>query len=537
VRRYGILVWPVALATGLAAEAIAYGWRDPTRWVPDLLVGWTFIACGLVATAKRPTSRSGFLTAATGLTWFLPNFAGLSGALGGAAASTLFWHRGPLVHLVLTHPEGRTRSPLTRAAIVVGYAAALVSPVWRSEAATVVIAAFLVVVSVRGYLGSVGPARRAYRFALVAAIALAILLAAEALVRLSGPSPAENSVLLLAYEVAIGAIALALTAGLLTAPWERADVTDIVVELGQARSGALQDRLSRALGDPTLEVGYWVADQGRFVDADGRALDAPDPDSGRSRTLLERDGEPIAVIVHDPSVLRDPGLVQAVSSAAKLGASNARLQADLRSRQAEIRASRRRILEAADEERSRLERRLHESVQGRLLELRSTLRQARTTADEHTATAIQKTEEQLARTQEDLRRFARGIHPPELAAEGLAGAFSTLAKDFPLPLDLTFPERRIPPKIESCAYFVCLEALTNVAKHARASRARVSVDRDGRSVTVIVEDDGVGGADPAGSGLRGLADRVETLNGTLRVQSPVGHGTHVTATIPVDAAM
>jgi signal transduction histidine kinase len=437
---------------------------------------------------------------------------------------------------VLTYPEGRTRSPLTRAAIVVGYAAAVLSPIWRHEAATIVLAVLLVAVSVRGYRGSVGPARRAQRFALVAASVLGILLAGEALIRLSGPSPGENSSMLLAYDVTIGAIAIALTVGLLIAPWERADVTDLVVELGQTRTGALQGQLSRALGDPTLEIGYWVAEQGGFVDAEGRALTSPDPDSGRSRTLVERDGEPIAVILHDPTVLRDPGLVQAVSSAAKLGASNARLQADLRSRQAEIRASRRRILEAGDEERSRLERRLHDGVQRRLVELASMLRRVRGSADERTTTLLGEAEARLATTQEDLRRFAHGIHPPELAAHGLAGAMSSLAKDYPVPLDVVIPQRQMPPRVESCAYFVCLEALTNVAKHAGASRARVSVHREGGSVTVIVEDDGMGGADPAGWGLRGLSDRVETLNGTLRVQSPVGHGTRVTAIIPVDAA-
>ena len=529
MRLLRLFLFAAGVAIGVMAESVQFGWRDPGRWVPDLLVGWAFIACGLIVMPRHPGGRIASLMMATGFTWFLPNLAGISVV----ATNTLFWHRGPLVQLVLTYPEAHTTSWLTRTAVSVGYAAAVFYAIWQSEPATIAIAVLLIAASIHAHRALAGAARRAHRFSLTATASLGVVLIGEAIVRLSGPTQGATDAMLLAYEAVLCAIAIDLTIGLLVRPWERMDVTDLVVELGRMRTATLRDELSRALGDPSLEVGYWVTEQRRFLDADGHALDGEDIDPQRPRTLVERDGEPIAVIIHDPAVLTDPGLVRAVESATKLGAANARLRADVRARQAETRASRRRIVGAADEERGRLERRLHDTVQRRLDELGATLRKARRSAGERSGVVIDETEAHLERTQQDLDRFARGIHPHELATDGLAGALGSLAKDFPFLLDVTAPRGGMPTEIESCVYFVCLEALTNVAKYADASRASISVDRDGESVIAIIEDDGVGGADPAaGSGLRGLADRVEALGGTLQVGSADGRGTRVTAIIP-----
>jgi signal transduction histidine kinase len=537
MRLLRLFIVAAGLAVGVIAESVLFDRSDPARWLPDLLVGWSFIACGMIVMPRHPGSRSGVFMLATGFLWFLPNFAGLTErTVGAAAAYTLFWHRGPLVQLVLTYPDGRNPSSLTRAAVLVGYVAAVWYPIWQSELATLVLAVLLLVVTVRDQLRSAGPGRRAHRFSVVAATALCLVVGGEAIVRASGPPAGATDVMLVAYEAVLVAIAVGLTVGLVTRPWERTDVTDLVVELGRGRAATLRGELSRALGDPTLRVGFWIAEQERFVDADGSELDTRDEDQERSQTLVERDGEPIALIVHDPTVLTDPGLVRAVAAATKLGASNARLQADVRARQAELRASRRRIVGAADEERSRLERRLHDTVERQLDALKVTLSRAREAAGERTKASLDETEAQLERTQQDLHRFARGIHPHDLAERGLAGALTSLASGLPFPVDVSARADRLPSEVESCVYFVCLEALTNVAKYARASRVRVSIDRDGRGLTVFIEDNGVGGADPAaGSGLRGLADRVEALGGTLHVESPDGRGTRVTADIPVSS--
>jgi signal transduction histidine kinase len=535
MRRITFLLWPASVALGVLSESAQYGWGDPAHWVPDLVVGWTFIACGLIATVWRRQSWSGWLLAATGYAWFIPNFAGMGPTnLSQGAAYALFLHRGPLFHLLLTYPTGRTSLRPTRWAVVVGYGAAVIYPVWNDDWAAIALSVLLVVVSVHQYGHSVGPNRRARRVALSAAIALGFLLAGEAIFRLASSAGTAADVLLDAYEVMLGAVAVGLTAGLLSASWERAAVTDLVVELGEVRSGTLRDQLTRALGDPSLQVGYWLPETAGFVDAEGRPIQLPDPGSDRSTTVIERDGQPTAVLVHDPAVLGDPGLIEAVASAAKLAAANARLQAEVRARLAEIRASRQRILEAGDEERGRLERRLQQGAERRLVELADTLSGAgASVVSGGTSERIAQSESQLARTQEELRRLARGIHPRALSEQGLAGALAMLADDSTLPVDLAVAAIGIPPNVAACAYFVCSEALANVAKYASASRVKISVSSSEGVVTVQVRDDGVGGADASrGTGLQGLIDRVETLGGTLAVESPPGGGTRLVAVIP-----
>jgi signal transduction histidine kinase len=243
----------------------------------------------------------------------------------------------------------------------------------------------------------------------------------------------------------------------------------------------------------------------------------------------------MAVLVHDPAVLGDQGLVDAVASATKLAAANVRLRADVRARLFELSESRRRIIAAGDEERGRLERRLGDGAQRRLADLEGTLREARKNSASAEATErIAQAQVQLVRAREELQRLARGIHPRELSEHGLASALAALAADFPIPVELSVCDGAAPEGVESCAYFVCSEALSNVAKYASASRVRISVTISaGGGIAVEIEDDGIGGVDPAaGTGLRGLADRVEALGGTFTVLSRPGRGTRLTAVIP-----
>jgi signal transduction histidine kinase len=534
VRQRG-LVGLAGVALGLTAEWVGFGWDDPRHWIPDLAVGWTFIGCGLIASRRRPESRTGPLLAATGFAWFVWNFAGVGvAAVAWLAAHLVYLHRGPLVQLVLTYPSGRPASRLVRAAVAVGYAAAVITPVWRSAGATILLAGLLVAVCAREYVRAVGGARRARLIALEAAAGLSVVLAAIAAARLLLPPGEVSGPSLLVYDAALCVLAGGLLAGLLSAPWDRAAVTDLVVELGEARSGTVRGQLSRALGDPSLEIGYWLPDRAGFVDAEGRVLALPDAGSGRSVTLVEREGQPVAVLVHDPAVLEDPGLLEAVASAAQLAAANARLRAEVQARVEELAASRRRILAARDEERRRLERRLHEGAEARLGKLAATLRRGQgSAAGEQTRDQITHAEEQLGRTLEELRRLAQGLHPRVLAEHGLADALAALAKDLPVPVDLHVTGSQLPERVAVVAYFVCAEALANIAKHAAASRVTVAVTAGDGRLRVEIADDGVGGADPVrGSGLRGLADRVETIGGTLQVESTPGRGTRLAAEIP-----
>jgi signal transduction histidine kinase len=537
VRRRG-LVGLAGVALGLTAEWVGFGWGDPRHWVPDLAVGWTFIGCGLVGWRRRSESRTGPLLAATGFTWFAGNFAHVGmAALAWLAAHLVYLHRGPLVQLVLAYPSGRPASRLVRGAVAVGYAAAVITPIWQSAGATILLAGLLLGVCAREYVQAVGGARRARLIALQAAAGLSLVLAGTAAARLLLPPGEVSGPSLLVYELALCVLAGGLLAGLLVAPWQRASVADLVVELGEARSGTVRGQLSRALGDPSLEIGYWLPDRAAFVNAEGDVLALPDAGSGRSVTLVEREGQPVAVLVHDPAVLEDQGLLEAVTAAAQLAAANARLRAEVQVRVEELAASRRRILAAGDEERRRLEHRLHEGAEQRLGKLAATLRRSRrSAAGQQTREQIAQAEDQLVRTLEELRRLAHGLHPRVLSEHGLAGALAALAKDLPLPVDfdLDVASAQLPQRVQAVAYFICAEALANVAKHAAAARATVAVTASEERLRVEIADDGVGGADPEhGSGLRGLADRVETLGGTLRVESAAGRGTRLAADIPL----
>jgi signal transduction histidine kinase len=535
MRRRGLVLLAGGVL-GITAEWVGFGWGDPRHWIPDLAVGWTFIGCGLVAWARRPGSRTGPLLAATGFTWFVGNFASVGGAaVAWVAAHLVYLHRGPLVQLVLTYPSGRPSSRLVRGAVVVGYAAAVIRPIWVSAGTTILLAGLLVAVCARDYVAAVGPVRRARLIALQAAAGLSLVVAGTATARLLLPPEEVSGPSLLVYEAALCVLAVTLLLGLLVAPWQRAAVTDLVVELGEARSGTLRGELARALGDPTLEVGYWLPDRAMFVDAEGRLLSLPEPGSGRSVTTVEREGQPVAVLVHDPAVLEDPGLLEAVTSAAQLAAANARLQAEVRARVVELGASRRRILAARDEERRRLERRLHDGPEARLGELAVTLRRGhRSATGEQTRDQLAHAEDQLTRTLEELHRLGHGLHPHVLAEHGLADALAALAKDLPLPVEINVSTTQLPQWVAVAAYYVCAEALANVAKHAAAAHVAIAVTASDDRVKVEIADDGVGGADPAhGSGLRGLADRVETLGGMLRVESVPGHGTRLAAEIPL----
>jgi PAS domain S-box-containing protein len=202
----------------------------------------------------------------------------------------------------------------------------------------------------------------------------------------------------------------------------------------------------------------------------------------------------------------------------------------------EIRRSRARIVEASDTERRRLERNLHDGAQQRLVALSLVLKLAQANVEENPEEAerlLVQASEELAQALEELRELARGIHPAVLSDRGLSAAVEALAARSPFPVDLTLVNERLPEQVEAAAYYVVSEALANVAKYADASAIAVSIDRVNGRAVVQIADDGVGGADPSrGSGLRGLVDRVEALDGHLVVESAPGRGTRIRAEIP-----
>jgi signal transduction histidine kinase len=533
--RRTLLLGAAGALVGVAAEQAAFGWSEPLRWLPDLVVGWTFIAAGLTGWSRRPQSRTGLLMVATGFAWFLGNFASVDvRPIGWLAAQALYLHRGPLVHAVLSFPSGRLSSRLDRIAVVVGYLVAATAPIARNRVATLALGGLLVAVAVRGYLVALGPARRARAQVIRAAVPVGAVLTGGAAVRLAFPSGAANDVVLFVYQLSLAAVAVSLLTSLLRATWERAAVTDLVVELAESPTPTLRDALARALGDPTIEVGYLIPGSDVYVDALGRPVEVPG--AGRAVTPIELDGRRIGVLVHDPAVLDDPGLVESIASAARLAASNARLQAEVRTQLAEVRASRRRLVVAADDERRRLERRLREGAERRLVALATGLAEARAFVGTSApgAADLEQADRQLRRTLEDLHELAQGLFPATLRGSGLVGALSDLARRCPVPIEIDVKDPNIPADVGAAVYFVCSEALANVAKYASASSAVITIGPRGGRLIVEVVDDGVGGADASkGSGLRGLTDRIDVLGGRLVVDSPTGGGTRLTAEIPL----
>ena len=316
--------------------------------------------------------------------------------------------------------------------------------------------------------------------------------------------------------LALLTVPLAFLAGLLRRRLARSAVATLVVELGEtAEPGRLREALARALGDPSLELAYWLRDDS-LVDAHGHVVSLPADGSGRVATAVERPGLCVAALIHDESLSDHPELVDAVVAAAGLALENERLQAQLRARLEDLRSSRARLVETADAERRRLERNLHDGAQQRLVTLSMSLGLAQRRFAEDKATC-ELADALGARGRARRAARARAWHPsrravrprPRPALEALAGRAHVLVDVREL------PGERLPAGVEAAAYYLVAEALTNVAKYAEASAASVRVCVEDSHVLVEVADDGVGGADAAaGSEGSRTASRRSTAGST-----------------------
>lgn len=505
-----LVVLPAGLAIGVLSERAAYDWEDPRHWLPDLVVGLTFVAAATVVLPRRP--GTGWLLAATGIAWFAGSF----------DSGFLYLHRGPLVHLIVAYVGWRARTRLDLVAIVVGYVTAVVASTWNYDAVAVALVAGLVAVVAHSMATATGRVRSERLAALQAAVVFALAVGGFVVVTRAVPSGEANDPMLLAYEAALCGIAVLLSVRL-TGP-STAAVADLVVELGESPSDALRDALADALGDPTVEIGYWSPD-GFYADERGAPLVLPSSDSGRAATFVERQSRPFAVLVHDASVLDEPAIADAVATATRLSAANDALNAEVRAQLDALAASRHRILVAVDRQRRALEMRLREGPEHRIVALAASLAEVPDDGRGH----IRRAERHLEGALADLRDIAHGLHPRELDA-GLRAALEALAGRCSERVELMVDaDLAAPDEVAIAAYYVCAEALANVAKHAAASVVMVSVSVLSDRLVVTVTDDGVGGADPTGSGLRGLADRVEALGGSLTMSSPAGGPTRLAA--------
>jgi signal transduction histidine kinase len=534
--------------------------------VLEVLVGWSFVACGTFIWARRRANRLGPLMTTVGFLWLVGRTMTLVAnpvVYPAGLWLTDLWAAGFALFL-LSFPTGRLTSR-TDAAIVgvflfvtvpleflwllflapenglnaLGIAANenAAHVIDRLQRATISLGAVLLVLALgRRWLRSSDPVRRQMAPVLVGAVAI-LLQSASWIVFSSGTSLDVLNDLIFGAQVAIP---IAVLAVMLRARMARAAVADLVVELGQTPTPArLRDALADALGDPSLQVAYWSPAQDRFVDAAGEPAELPEDGTGQAVTMLERDGVREAAIVHDAILLEEPGLIASVAGAMRLAVANDRLTAEVEAQLREVRASRARIVEAGDIERRRVERDLHDGAQQRLVSLSLELRVARNALGDGGDPAVRRSldraaEEAMAALAE-LRDLALGIHPLILTESGLGEAVESLADRTPIPVSVDIGSERYPSTVEAAAYFVISEALANVTKYAKATRAAVRIRGYDDHLAIEVEDDGVGGADPsAGSGLRGLVDRLAALDGTITVVSPVGGGTRISARIPTN---
>jgi signal transduction histidine kinase len=419
--------------------------------------------------------------------------------------------------------------------VAAAWTTSLVTSVWRSEIAAILVATTFVAVATARFARTVGHERRLRAFAAQATAFVGVAIVATAAARAGVATSAGQRLTLLGYEAALCLLAIALLVGLARRPWESAAVTDLVVDLGGSRSSTLRDALAWALGDPQLRVAYWLPERQAYVDATGQAIELAAPEERQRITRVEWEGQPVAALVHDASVVEDPLLVDALATAARLASSNARLHARLRGEIDEVTASRRRLVEAAGDERKHLEIRLRERVVARGATLLETLERTNASArvSPVTTSRLERATAQLAVALDELHELAAGLHPRTVADLGLAGALASLAERSPVPVRVKVTVDRLPSELAVAAYFVCSEALANVAKHAAASSAAIVVTAADSELEIVVEDDGIGGASAAGgTGLRGIQDRVETLGGTLRLVSVPGNGTQLQVVIP-----
>jgi PAS domain S-box-containing protein len=677
--------WAILLtAVAFTAIALALVFTSDHESTPaftataNLIVAWSFIACGVVALSRVSDAHFGLLMSAVGLTWFLSALTESNNSYV-FSVGNLLWGI-PLaffIHALLTFPRGYLETKIVFGVVAATYGLLGIAPLLfslfgeagcndcpRNEfvlvdsnvATTIVGVIFIAVglfvcgatiwVLVRRWRAASAPLRRILAPVFItSATAIALFLLAAFL---SAVSDTASSVLWWLVLFAVASVPTAFLVGLLRTRLARASVANLVLELGVARDPeSTRDALRKALGDPSLNLAYWLSDRSRWVGVSGWEVDLEAASQGRRTTLVEHDGEVVAAFIHDPSVDRE--LAGAVSAAASLAlareqsiqvvrqsesryrallnaipdlmfrmsrdgtyldfkgdrddlavppeeliGSNARdiLPADVAERllegiaqaldtgevamgdyelalnevqrtfearfvrdgdeavlivrdiserkrqEDELRGSRVRLLRAGDEARRRLERTLHDGAQQRLVSLSLALRLAHARlrdAPEEAERLLAGASEELAQALEELRELARGIHPAVLSERGLSAALEALAGRAPVPVGVTVPPDRFPPAVEAAAYYVISEALANVAKYAEASAVEIRVTRQNGRAVVEVADDGVGGADPTrGSGLSGLVDRVEALDGVLKVESEPGAGTRVRAEIPCE---
>jgi signal transduction histidine kinase len=558
----------IALAGGvgllvLIARDESFGGLTPQA-VLTVVVVWSFVASGLIASWRSHETRLGLLMIYTG-------FALLMGGLLQFAPSSLLFTIGIWVGnawlilfaaFLLSFPHGRLGERGDRL-LLVPFIVAFVplmllwflfwdpqtAPgnaflVWNKPGVAEAIDWTQRVIIAGGALALTGalagrwhrasPSLRRSLTPIVVGGAATVL--ASAIVILDAVREHSTDALDFVLLGTLTAVPLAVLADMLRARLAHSAVGELVLELSADPAPANpRDALARALHDPSLMLAYWLPEFETYADRSGRSVEVR-PEPGRTTTLVSRGGKPLAALIHDASLQMEPALLDAVVAAAGIALENGRLESELRARVEELRRSRARIVEVAQTERRGLERDLHDGAQQRLVTLSLQLSALEKELASQTGPLrlLNEARRELNQSLRELRELARGIHPAVVTERGLSAALDDLASRAAIPVELEIELPARPPEaVELAAYYLVSESLTNVTKHAQASSVSVEVTREDGQLVIQVLDDGCGGASPqAGSGLRGLEDRVEALGGHVRLWSPKGGGTRIRAEIP-----
>lgn len=562
---------------GIALQIPEYA-RGGISILPVSIVTLSWPIAGVLAWLHRPDNPTGRLLLIIGALWTLPDLAFFRTPLLWTTANLLaFVWMVPFLYLLLTFPGSRL--PTRRARFLVASAAVLafvdrflwtlkppphmkavgcdycadlkliqiagledlVTPLYWGLVAAVLLLIVVAAIEIRRrWRETTWAARRGFSVVVTAGFVALVTLETLYVVIPLREMPVEEAKALI--RLGYGAFAIVpfgFLMGLVRAHARRARIGELVVELGeQPLPEELQDALRRKLGDPGLVAAVWVPEAARYLTPEGRPLVLPEEGANEVATFLDRHGEPLAVIVHDRSLLDDPHLVESMKAATGLAVENERLHQEVLTQLMEVEASRARIVRATDEERRRIERNLHDGAQQRLVSLVLSLRllksQLEGANDPAVEESIARMEAQLAEALRELRELAHGVHPAILREAGIRAALESIAEKAALPVHVSeVPPDRFPEVIEATVYFIVAEACSNIAKYAHASQARVAVMESGNKLVVVVVDDGVGGAEVRpGGGLSGLADRVEALGGTFAIETSTDGGTTIRAEVP-----
>ncbi|MGY1809084.1 sensor histidine kinase [Blastococcus sp. SYSU D00669] len=525
-------------------------------WLFLQVTGLVFAVCGVVLWWQRPANGTGRLMAVVALTWYVGNLQLIGSPVAFALGFSLYHAQvAALTHLVLALPDGRLHRRSERRFVVGCYVAAVATQVvrcvvewrpepqgwgdpggrysvWASVSSVLLVAGTAVTVGmvVRRWSRAGRYLRRTYSWVWTTIVVLGgVIVGAGLAALLHAPVPVQRALAVLtAACLLLSPVALAI--GLLRVRLQRARVAELVLRLRQATDPAdLQTAIARALGDPGLRLWFPMGDG--LATVDGMPV-APDVDGrGRSRTPVEHRGRVLAVLVHDPALEEDRALLGSVLATAALALDNARLVTAERARSAELGAAAARIVTAADAERRRIQRELHDGVQHRLLATAVLL--GRVSSGPDPPAEVRNAMAHLRDALVELRTLTNTIAPAALGEQGLAAAVEVLAERAPVPVVTDIPPGRWPEPVERAAYYVVAEALTNVYKYAHASRVGVRIAERPGVLTVTVEDDGIGGARiSAGTGLQGLRDRALALGGRFDVRDRPGGGVRVQADLP-----